>query len=110
LEVTRERKLLQQMERHLVRGVIDRCVLGYDGDRVVRADVIDFKVDQYPESQPVEAWIDERTALHAPQLRLYGTVLRQQYGLRPDQIQLTLVLLSIGRVIPVPLASSTTSP
>nr|MCU0710294.1 UvrD-helicase domain-containing protein [Pirellula sp.] len=65
LEVTRERKLLQQMERHLVRGVIDRCVLGYDGDRVVRADVIDFKVDQYPESQPVEAWIDERTALHA---------------------------------------------
>jgi ATP-dependent exoDNAse (exonuclease V) beta subunit len=109
LEVTRERRLLQQLDRDLVRGVIDRCVLGYDGDRVVRADVIDFKVDQYPESQPVDAWINERTAVHAPQLQLYGTVLRQQYGLRPEQIQLTLVMLSVGRVIPVPLISSTQS-
>jgi hypothetical protein len=38
-------------------------------------------------------------------LQLYGGVLRQQYGLRSDQLELTLVLLSVGRVVSVPVVA-----
>ena len=50
LEVTNERRLLQIVDGQLLRGVIDRCVLGFDGDRVVRAEILDFKTDRRPES------------------------------------------------------------
>jgi ATP-dependent exoDNAse (exonuclease V) beta subunit len=103
LEVSRERRLLEQFEGKLVRGSIDRCVLGYDGDRVIRGEVLDFKIDQYEASQNLEAWIAERIRVHTPQLQLYGGVLRQQYGLCPDQLELKLVLLSVGRVVSVPV-------
>jgi ATP-dependent exoDNAse (exonuclease V) beta subunit len=105
LEVSQERRLLEQFEGKLVRGSIDRCVLGYDGDRVICGEVLDFKIDQYDGSQALEAWIAERIRVHAPQLRLYGGVLRQQYELRPDQLELTLVLLSVGRVVSVPVVA-----
>jgi hypothetical protein len=94
---------LEQFEGKLVRGSIDRCVLGYDGDRVIRGEVLDFKIDQYEASQNLEAWIAERIRVHTPQLQLYGGVLRQQYGLCPDQLELKLVLLSVGRVVSVPV-------
>ena len=106
LEVSRERRLLEQFDRQLVRGSIDRCVLGYDGERVVRGEVLDFKIDQVTESSDLEAWIADRIREHSPQLRLYGGVLRQQYGLRTDQLDLTLVLLSVGRVVSIPVVST----
>jgi ATP-dependent helicase/nuclease subunit A len=105
LEVSQERRLLERFEGKLVRGSIDRCVLGYAGDRVIRGEVLDFKIDQYDDSQTLDAWIAERIRVHAPQLQLYGGVLRQQYGLRADQLELTLVLLSVGRVVSVPVVA-----
>jgi ATP-dependent exoDNAse (exonuclease V) beta subunit len=106
LEVSRERRLLEQFDRQLVRGSIDRCVLGYDGDRVVRGEVLDFKVDQGTDFEGLEAWIADRIREHSPQLQLYGRVLRQQYGLRADQLDLTLVLLSVGRVVSIPVVAT----
>lgn len=106
LEVSRERRLLEQIDGRLVRGSIDRCVLGYDGDRVVRGEVLDFKIDQYVDSQGLDAWIADRIREHSPQLQLYGSVLRQQYGLRADQLDLTLVLLSVGRVVSIPVVGT----
>ena len=94
LEVTNERRLLQIVDGQMLSGVIDRCVLGFDGDRVVRAEILDFKTDRKPESLTVSEWSKERADFHATQLRCYRRVLSDQFGLHPNNIQLTLLLLS----------------
>ena len=78
----------------MLRGVIDRCVLGFDGDRVVRAEILDFKTDRKPESLALAEWSKERAEHHGAQLRYYRRVLSDQFGLHPNDIQLTLLLLS----------------
>ena len=94
LEVTNERRLLQIVDGQMLRGVIDRCILGFDGDRVVRAEILDFKTDRKPESLPIEEWSKERAEYHGAQLRYYRRVLSDQFGLHLNDIQLTLLLLS----------------
>ncbi len=102
LEVTNERRLLQIIDGQMLRGVIDRCVLGFDGDRVVRAEILDFKTDRKPDSASLADWADDRTQYHGRQLRTYRRVLSDQFGLHPDSIQLTLLLLSEDLQISVP--------
>ncbi len=94
LEVTNERRLLQIIDGQMLRGVIDRCVLGFDGDRVVRAEILDFKTDRKSDSVGVAEWSKERAEVHGVQLRYYRRVLSDQFGLHPNDIQLTLLLLS----------------
>jgi len=94
LEVTNERRLLQIVDGQMLSGVIDRCVLGFDGDRVVRAEILDFKTDRRPDSQTVAEWAKERAEHHGIQLQYYRRVLSDQFGLHPNDIRLTLLLLS----------------
>ncbi len=94
LEVTNERRLLQIIDGQMLRGVIDRCVLGFDGDRVVRAEILDFKTDRKPDSVGVSEWSKGRAEVHGAQLRYYRRVITDQFGLHPNDIQLTLLLLS----------------
>ncbi|HUP78835.1 MAG TPA: PD-(D/E)XK nuclease family protein, partial [Pirellula sp.] len=94
LEVTNERRLLQIVDGQMLRGVIDRCVLGFDGDRVVRAEILDFKTDRKPESISLAEWSKERAEHHGAQLGYYRRVLSDQFGLHPNDIRLTLLLLS----------------
>ena len=102
LEVTNERRLLQIVDGQMLSGVIDRCVLGFDGDRVVRAEILDFKTDRKPESIAIEEWSTERAEHHGTQLRCYRRVLSDQFGLRPNDIQLTLLLLSEDLQVAIP--------
>lgn len=99
LEVNNERKLLQLLDGSLLRGVIDRCVVGYDGDQVVRADIIDFKTDQRPEGMDLLYWLQERKKVHFPQLALYRRAIAEQYRLSEDKISIALVLLSEDQVV-----------
>jgi len=109
LEVTNERRLLQWMDGQLIRGIIDRCVLGFDGSsggkssggRVVRAEIIDFKTDLRPQNVPIEQWIQERTLHHKFQLQAYRKVLCRQFRLHPEMVTLSLVLLSEPVVVPI---------
>jgi ATP-dependent exoDNAse (exonuclease V) beta subunit len=94
LEITNERRLLQVIDGQMLRGVIDRCVLGFDGDRVVRAEILDFKTDKCPEGMDLTEWVDSRVEHHRPQLECYRRVLSEQFGLHPRDIHLTLLLLS----------------
>jgi ATP-dependent exoDNAse (exonuclease V) beta subunit len=94
LEVTNERRLLQIIDGQMLSGVIDRCVLGFDGDRVVRAEILDFKTDRRPESIAIDEWTKERAEVHGTQLRYYRRVLCEQFGLHPNDVQLNLLLLS----------------
>ncbi len=101
LEVSNERKLLQILDDSLLRGVIDRCVVAYDGDRVVRAEIIDFKTDQRPKKLDLQQWVESRREYHYPQLAIYRRALAEQYQLDPKAIQLTLVLLSEDQIVNV---------
>ena len=98
LQVSTERRLLQLLDGALIRGVIDRCVLGLDGDRVVRAEILDFKTDQRGEGEELATWIKNRKEVHAPQLNAYRRVLCRQFSLHPDIVQSTLILLSENKV------------
>ncbi len=94
LEVYNERALLEVMERTLVRGTIDRLVLGYQGDRIARVEILDYKTDAMDPNQSPEAWLEERTEYHRPQLELYRDVLCKQFGLSKARVALTLIMLS----------------
>jgi hypothetical protein len=90
------------VEDQLLSGVIDRCVLGIDGDRVVRAELIDFKTDVRPKKKDLDEWIGERLVYHGPQLRAYGKAIKKQYGLTDSDVELTLLLLGEDRILTVP--------
>jgi ATP-dependent exoDNAse (exonuclease V) beta subunit len=102
LEITNERRLLQVIDGQMLRGVIDRCVLGFDGDRVVRAEILDFKTDRRPQDMDIETWVQDRLEHHGPQLECYRRVLCDQFGLHRHDITLTLLLLSEDREVTVP--------
>ncbi|MFM8571137.1 MAG: UvrD-helicase domain-containing protein [Pirellula sp.] len=99
LEVSNERRFLISIEDQLIRGIIDRCVLGWDQDRVIRAEVIDYKTDSRPGNVNLETWIAQRVEHHSPQLQLYRKVLCRQFSLHPEMVQVTLVLLDEEKVI-----------
>jgi ATP-dependent exoDNAse (exonuclease V) beta subunit len=102
LEVSTERKLLQIIDDQLLSGIIDRCVLGFDGDKVVRAELIDFKTDMRSSKDDLSEWTLERVKYHGPQLRAYGLALQKQYGLKPEDIDMTLLLLGEDRAVTIP--------
>lgn len=101
IEITNERRLLKVVDGHLLRGVIDRCVLGWDGDKVVRAEIIDFKTDQRPESMPLEQWRENRIEQHGQQMRYYRRVLCDQFGIPLSSVKLTLLMLSADKIFEV---------
>ena len=71
----------------LVRGTIDRLVLLYDGDRLVAADVIDFKTDAYKPS--AETFEEYRS-----QLGEYRKAIEQQFKLPREKITLRLAFVA----------------
>ncbi|MFN6137385.1 MAG: UvrD-helicase domain-containing protein [Planctomycetota bacterium] len=101
LEVTNERRFLISIDDQLIRGIMDRCVLGWDSDRVIRAEIIDFKTDARPSNIDLATWTAERTAHHAPQLQLYRKVLCRQFSLHQEMVQVTLVLLNEQQIVPI---------
>jgi ATP-dependent exoDNAse (exonuclease V) beta subunit len=101
LEVTNERRFLISIDEQLIRGIIDRCVLGWDSGRVVRAEIIDFKTDARPNNIDLATWTAQRIATHAPQLQLYRKVLCKQFSLHPEMVQVTLVLLNEQQIVPM---------
>jgi ATP-dependent exoDNAse (exonuclease V) beta subunit len=101
LEVANERALLQVLDGKLLRGTIDRLVLGFDGPRAVQAEILDYKTDAIAKNLSLGAWCRERIEHHGPQLKLYRRVLCEQFNLPEDRISLTLILLNADRLIGV---------
>jgi len=80
-------------EDELWVGAIDRLVLARDGDRVVHAEVVDYKSDRVDPAQ-LEAQVEH----HAPQLRQYREVVARRYRLDPASIRARLLFLALGEV------------
>jgi ATP-dependent helicase/nuclease subunit A len=98
LQVTNERRLLELIDDSLLRGTIDRLVIGYEGSQIVRAEILDYKTDALIPKLSTDAWVKDRVDHHSEQLRLYRRVLAQQFKIDDQKISLTLILLSGDRL------------
>ena len=94
LQVTNERRLLELLDGSLLRGTIDRLVIGSKNGQVIKAEILDFKTDALKAGDKMERWTRDRVEHHAPQLKLYRRVLAQQFQIDESRISMTLVLLS----------------
>jgi ATP-dependent exoDNAse (exonuclease V) beta subunit len=101
LEVTNERRLLRLLDGKLLRGTIDRLIIGSLGGRIVQAEILDYKTDSLDPNASLDAWTEERLAHHGPQLKIYRRVLCEQFQLPEDKIGISLLLLRANRCLPI---------
>jgi len=99
LTVERELPFAIRTEEGILQGYVDRLVLEWEGDQVVRAHVLDFKTDAI-ETGDEEALAD-RTAHYAPQLNAYRRAMAQTFGLSVGDVAATLLFLTPGRAVDV---------
>lgn len=79
----------------LWNGFIDRLVLVSEGDRVVSADVIDYKTDTVPGDEALQLRVDH----YRPQLENYRRIVCAQFGLEPSAVRCRLLFLTAGTVV-----------
>lgn len=81
----------------LVEGIIDRLVLVRERGRVVRAEVLDYKTDAVEPSD--DRALSDLAERYRPQLTAYARAVGEMFGLDPDAVDTTLVLVGAGRVV-----------
>ncbi len=95
--VFREHPFACRFERTLISGIIDRLVLWSSGDRVVAAEIIDFKTDVIAD----RASLDARVANYRPQLESYRRAVTQLFGLAEDRIAANFLFVETGEGVAV---------
>jgi ATP-dependent exoDNAse (exonuclease V) beta subunit len=93
VEALREQAFIQQHEATLIRGAIDRLVLIYEGDKLIEAEVLDFKTDQVSEDA-----IADKLEHYRPQLDAYRRAAAQYAGLEMQRVTAKLVFVVPGVV------------
>lgn len=92
LELRREFNYRVLKGNALQIGTIDRLVLLYDGNRLLAADVVDFKTDV---RMPAHALLDE----YLEQLKLYGEAVESLFKLPRDKISLRLAFVTLETLV-----------
>ncbi len=95
LEVERERRFIIRDGSAIVSGAIDRLVLIHRGDRLLAADILDYKTDD--PTLPVEEAVRRRAQYHV-QLQGYARAVASIYQIPENSISTRLVMLGAGRV------------
>ena len=96
LEVHNERRFAVRDQHRLVSGTIDRLVLMYDRQKLVGADIIDFKTDSVSREDP--ARVEETVEHYRPQQEAYRFAVSRMFHLDPEQVSARLLLLEPGIV------------
>jgi ATP-dependent exoDNAse (exonuclease V) beta subunit len=91
LEVHNERRFAVRDEQRLLSGTIDRLVLIKEADRVIGADVIDFKTDAVPADDPGQ--LDAAVEYYRPQQEAYRSAVSKMFHLDPERVSTRLLLL-----------------
>ncbi|NIP85830.1 MAG: hypothetical protein GTO03_09825 [Planctomycetales bacterium] len=99
-EVHAERTFAFRDDGQLIQGAIDRLVLVYDDQRLVAAEVIDFKTDQLAADDPQA--VARKVAYYGPQLNAYRAAVARTFGLPPAQVAAHVAFVSAGLVASVP--------
>ncbi|MFT7486814.1 MAG: ATP-dependent helicase/nuclease subunit A, partial [Candidatus Paceibacteria bacterium] len=95
-EVLREPKFSLHMEGSLWSSAIDRLVLAREGERVVWAEITDYKTDSV-KGDNLHALVDH----YRPQLERYAQLIGEIYGLQREAILCRLIFLGAGEVCEV---------
>ncbi|GDY08958.1 DNA helicase [Planctomycetia bacterium] len=96
-QVLREHPFACRFERTLISGIIDRLELWSSGDRIVAAEIVDFKTDVIA-NRPA---LDARVAIYRSQLESYRRAVSQLFGLEADRITAKLLFVQAGEVVEV---------
>lgn len=96
VRVQNERRFAVPIDGEMIRGCMDRLVLLEQHDRVLAADVCDYKTDLLEGLDPL--LVDERLAGYRRQLRLYARAAARLYALPEERVTARLFLLGPGRV------------
>lgn len=98
LTVENERPFATRIDATLWTGSMDRVVLGWNGPRVVAAEIIDYKSDELPDSPTRDDW-DSRVESYRPQMEAYRRALAHSLELDATAISVRLVFVGTGGVI-----------
>jgi len=91
LDVWRERTFALREEDSLLTGAIDRVVLLRHGDRIVAADIVDFKTD-YVDGSNLSAKVEH----YRPQIGAYRRAVTRLTGLEVSRITARLLFVEAG--------------
>jgi ATP-dependent exoDNAse (exonuclease V) beta subunit len=96
LEVHNERQIALRDGDSILTGNIDRLVLIFRGDKIVAADLIDFKTDKIDAAEPggVEAKVD----FYRPQLAAYRRAVSKMLRLSESRISARLLFVGLDLV------------
>ncbi|MEE8142819.1 MAG: UvrD-helicase domain-containing protein [Planctomycetota bacterium] len=94
--VLREHPFAVRHEDRLLTGSFDRLVLELEEERVVGADLIDFKTDRFPADEP--GALEARVEYYRPQLQAYRRAVAQLYDLKSGAIRTRLLFVRPGIV------------
>lgn len=97
LNAVRERPFVLLENSVIVQGTIDRLVLATLGERVVAADILDFKTDRLV-GDPAE-WIAAKQSEYGPQLAEYRQAVQKCFDVSPRQVGSRLILLDANVVV-----------
>ena len=97
LNAVRERPFVLLENSIIVQGTIDRLVLATQGDRVVAADILDFKTDSLA-GDPA-AWIAAKQSEYGSQLAEYRQAVQRCFDVSPRQVSSRLILLEANVVV-----------
>jgi ATP-dependent helicase/nuclease subunit A len=99
LTVHNEQAFAYREAGQLINGSIDRLVLHTDGDRVVAAEVIDYKTDALLPGKDTD--FNAKIAYYRPQLDAYRRAVARLYRLPLESVSATLLFLANGTLVSV---------
>ncbi len=95
VEVWRERQFLEMSEGRLLSGIFDRVVITYKQGAPMRADIIDYKTDEIPNSTAKARAVQR----HTHQLEVYRTAAALMLGLAHTSVSARLAFTTTGEVV-----------
>ncbi len=98
--VQNERGFAYRDGTQLVNGFIDRLVLIHQDDRLVAAEILDYKTDALDEDEP--EMLAEKIAFYTPQMQAYRNAVARLTGLAPQRIAARLIFLQVAIVHTIP--------
>ncbi len=99
LEVSNEHTFAVLDQGAILSGSIDRLVLIYAGDKVVAADVLDYKTDTLDAAD--SAAVGHKVKFYSGQIEAYKRAVATMYKLPPERVCGSLVFVSPGLVCEV---------
>ena len=97
LKLHRERSFVVRQDDALMFGTIDRVTFFSRGDKLIAADILDFKTDAV--TTPTQ--IEERTGFYRPQLEAYRSAMSSLTSLALEDISARLLFVEPGVIVPI---------